>query len=164
MENPEKREGCPQCLYEINHQYSCSSYIGEKDNCHKHNREKFLVFRKWTDGQEYERSRRSKHVQEQATQQYVLEVESSAYSSSLHHDENTWEILNQFAQGRGPERQGQPGFKMSSKREDMDHKLANRDMVQQIGCNPFLGQSDYVRDIQVSSQYLKPINTQVLDY
>lgn len=113
---------------------------------------------KWSDGKEYERSRRLKRVQaeqDQETKQYLREVESSAYSSSLYHDENTWDILNQL---QGFQR------KTSSKREDMDSKLANRDMVRQIGFNPFLGQSNYVDDIQVSSQYLTPQCTQTLDY
>ena len=50
---------------------------------------------KWTKGEPYERSRRLKHVQELENKQFSKDMESSAYSSSLHHDENTWDILNQ---------------------------------------------------------------------
>lgn len=32
-------------------------------------------------------------------------------------------------------------------------------MVQQIGFNPFLGQTNYADDISVRDQFLKPINT-----
>ena len=32
-------------------------------------------------------------------------------------------------------------------------------MIQQIGFNPFLGESNYVDDIQVRDQFLKPVNT-----
>jgi len=106
---------------------------------------------KWTDGLPYERSRRMKHQQEMENQEYSKEVESSAYTSSLHHDENTWDILNQSLAGSG--------FKVSNKREELGNKLADREMVQQIGFNPFLGQTNYVEDISIRDQFLKPINT-----
>jgi hypothetical protein len=37
--------------------------------------------------------------------------------------------------------------------------MANREMIQQIGFNPFLGQTNYADDISIRDQYLKPINT-----
>ena len=106
---------------------------------------------KWTDGKPYERTRRMKHQIEIDNQQFSKKVENSAYSSSLNHDENTWEILNQSLYDTG--------FKVSNKREELGDKLANREMVQQIGFNPFLGESNYIDDISVRDQYLKPINT-----
>ena len=106
---------------------------------------------KWTDGQPYERSRRMKHQIEIENQQFSKNIETTAYDSSLNHDENTWEILNQSLSGTG--------FKVSNKREELGDKLANRDMVQQIGFNPFLGQTNYVDDISIRDQFLKPQNT-----
>ena len=106
---------------------------------------------KWTKGEPYERSRRLKHVQELENKQFSKDMESSAYTSSLNHDENTWEILNQNA--------ANSGFKVSNKREELDSKIAGRDMIQQIGFNPFLGQTNYAEDITIRDQYLKPINT-----
>ena len=106
---------------------------------------------KWTDGQPYERSRRMKRQMELENKQFSKDMDTSAYSSSLHHDENTWEILNQSLSG--------VGFKVSNKREELGDKLANREMVQQIGFNPFLGQTNYVDDISIRDQFLKPINT-----
>ena len=106
---------------------------------------------KWTDGQPYERSRRMKHQIELENDRYKKELESSAYTSSLHHDENTWEILNQSLSGSG--------FKMSNKREELGNKLANREPIQQIGYNPFLGETNYINDISIRDQFLKPINT-----
>ena len=74
-------------------------------------------------------------------------MEESAYSTSLNHDENTWDILNQ-------------GFlKQSNKREALDDKIANRELVHQKGFNPFLNDSNYVQDISNSDMYLKPVNT-----
>jgi hypothetical protein len=32
-------------------------------------------------------------------------------------------------------------------------------MIQQIGVNPFLSQGNYIDDISVRDQFLKPINT-----
>ena len=32
-------------------------------------------------------------------------------------------------------------------------------MVQQIGFNPFLGETNYVNDISIRDQFLKPVNT-----
>ena len=106
---------------------------------------------KWTDGQPYERSRRMKHQIEMENQEFSKNMEKTAYSSSLNHDENTWEILNQTISGSG--------FKVSNKREELGNKLAGRDMVQQIGFNPFLGQTNYVDDISIRDQFLKPMNT-----
>jgi hypothetical protein len=106
---------------------------------------------KWTKGEPYERSRRMKHVQELENKEFSKGVEEAAYSSSLNHDENTWDMLNQSLSGSG--------FKVSNKREELDTKISGRDMVQQIGFNPFLGESNYVDDIQVRDQFLKPVNT-----
>ena len=107
---------------------------------------------KWTNGEPYERSRRPNKksaIEEENIQDELFSkrVEESAYSTSLNHDENTWDILNQ-------------GFlKQSNKREDLDNKIADRQLVQQKGFNPFLNDSNYVEDIAVSDMYLKPINT-----
>lgn len=106
---------------------------------------------KWTKGEPYERSRRLKHVQELENKQFSKDMDTAAYTSALNHDENTWDILNQTQAGTG--------FKVSNKREELDTKIAGRDMVQQIGFNPFLGESSYVNDISIRDQFLKPINT-----
>ena len=106
---------------------------------------------KWTKGEPYERSRRLKHLQELENKEFSKEMDTSAYTSSLNYDENTWEILNQT--------NASPGFKVSNKREELDTKIADRDMVQQIGFNPFLGETSYVNDVSIRDQFLKPINT-----
>jgi hypothetical protein len=109
---------------------------------------------KWSNGIPYKKSKRFNKnditEEEQTVEQDELfsrKVEESAYSTSLNHDENTWDILNQ-------------GFlKQSNKREALDDKIANRELVQQKGFNPFLNDSNYVDDISNSDMYLKPINT-----
>jgi hypothetical protein len=131
-------------------------YIGIESNCYRHNiksdSKDFEPPRlKWTDGRPYERSRRMKHQIQMENEKFTREIESSAYTSSLNHDENTWDILNQSLSGSG--------FKVSNKREELGNKLATREMIQQIGFNPFLGQTNYADDISIRDQYLKPINT-----
>ena len=109
---------------------------------------------KWSNGIPYKKSKRvSKNdtTEEEYTQDqdelFSRKVAESAYSTSLNHDENTWDILNQ-------------GFlKQSNKREALDDKIANRELVQQKGFNPFLNESNYVEDISNSDMYLKPVNT-----
>jgi hypothetical protein len=108
---------------------------------------------KWSNGIPYKKSKRvtnnditEEYIQDQ-DELFSRKVEESAYSTSLNHDENTWDILNQ-------------GFlKQSNKREDLDDKIANRELVQQKGFNPFLNESNYVQDISNSDMYLKPVNT-----
>jgi hypothetical protein len=78
-------------------------------------------------------------------------VEKTAYSSSLNYDENTWDILNQSNASNG--------FKISNKREDLDLKISDRELVQQCGFNPFLANDTYVEDISIRDKFLKPINT-----
>jgi hypothetical protein len=111
-----------------------------------------MVEWKWTKGEPYERSRRIfKEQEEKDSEKFNKEIEKSAYSSALNHDENTWDILNQTLSGNG--------FKVSNKREEIDTKMADRDMIQQIGNNPFLSETNYVNDISIRDQFLKPINT-----
>lgn len=112
---------------------------------------------KWSINEPYERSKRPIKNEynivndNQKIYQFNRELENSAYSSSLHHDENTWDILNQSLANNG--------FKISNKREDLDFKIADRELVQQKGCNPFLSENNYVDDMEVRDMFLKPSNT-----
>jgi hypothetical protein len=47
----------------------------------------------------------------------------------------------------------------SNMREEIDDKMAGREMVLQRGANPFMQQTSYVNDIVVRDMFLKPINT-----
>ena len=77
-------------------------------------------------------------------------IENGAYSSSLNYDENTWDILNQDIYN---------GFKRENRREELDFKISNRQMVQQIGYNPFMANNNYIDDISNRDKFLKPLNT-----
>jgi hypothetical protein len=120
---------------------------------------------KWTLGEPYERSARkravNKNVAREEEERFFNHTisdntnkekeELAAYSSSLFHDENTWDILNQSIY--------QENFRQSNRREDLDDKIANRELVQQIGFNPFLNQTNYAEDVSIHDQYLKPQNS-----
>ena len=152
---------CQQCLEENKRSIAENGYgygyIGKSNDCKRHNikpnenvHSNNYIY-KWTDGQPHERSRRMKHQIQIESEEFSKNMEKTAYSSSLHHDENTWDILNQSLSGSG--------FKVSNKREELGDKIASRDMIQQIGFNPFLSQTNYADDISIRDQYLKPINT-----
>jgi hypothetical protein len=123
---------------------------------------------KWSYGEPYPKSIRKQQIQpvvkntnnhennnttnEISYETYGKEEESyGAYSASLFHDENTWDILNQSIY--------QENFRQSNRREDLDDKMANRELIQQIGYNPFLNQTNYADDISIHDQYLKPQNS-----
>lgn len=114
---------------------------------------------KWSKNESYPKSRRpmkqnegqsSTQKQSQTHDVFLKEIEDSAYTSALNHDENTWDILNQDIYN---------GFSNSNKREELDNKMAGREMVQQTGFNPFMSENNYVNDISVSNTFLKPVNT-----
>lgn len=112
---------------------------------------------KWSNGEKYERSKRINnnpvfHLEQSSSDEnYPTEVEQSAYTSSLNHDENTWDMLNQAFVSNG--------FRQSNKREELDLKISGRELVQQIGGNPFMQNTNYVEDITACDNFLKPQNT-----
>jgi hypothetical protein len=114
---------------------------------------------KWSKGEKCERSQRNvgnninTNLGEYSDENYPVEIEQSAYTSSLNHDENTWDMLNQAFVSNS--------FRQSNIREELDTKLSNRELVQQIGVNPFMQQSNYVEDITACDNFLKPQNTTV---
>ena len=106
---------------------------------------------KWTNGEPYERSRRKPKLLSDTDNIENGQTAKDAYSSSLNYDENTWDILNQSSSNEG--------FKSSNKREELDTKIADRELVKQTGYNPFLGENDYVENMSIRDQFLKPVNT-----
>ena len=106
---------------------------------------------KWTKGEPYQRTKRIPNNSIALEPGYKInDVEKStqelAYSCSLNHDENTWELLNQSVNG----------FKYIDKRGDTDKRMAERDMVSQVSMNPFLTNNNYVDDIVSSNNFLTP--------
>ena len=104
---------------------------------------------KWSKGLNYDRSKRI--IKESIDDNFNKIVEETAYTSSLNHDENTWEIMNNNLFDNG--------FVQNSKREDTDKKLSERQMMCQVNMNPYLTNNTYVQDLSVHDQYMKPVST-----
>ena len=104
---------------------------------------------KWSKGLNYDRSKRL--IKESMDDNFNKIVEETAYTSSLNHDENTWEIMNNNLFDKG--------FVQNSKREDTDKKLSERQMMCQVNMNPYLTNNSYVQDLFVHDQYMKPVST-----
>jgi len=139
---------------------------------------KNLVFWKWSigDGEQMERSLRkhtriypeSNNVNIDETQRDMQPVtdehiESMAYTQSMQCDSTNWSDTNDimFLEHQ---------FKLASnnKREESYNKMAEREMVSQIGLNPFLHQNSetqtqnsYIQDVINRDLFMKPVNTNI---
>lgn len=91
---------------------------------------------KWSNGETYYKSPREYNKKEEYNKTY--DSAQNAINQSLYQEE----IIDM----------------LSSKREELDDKLSNREMVFQRGTNPFSSTS-YVNDVIVRDMFLKPINT-----
>jgi hypothetical protein len=99
---------------------------------------KELYFWKWTLGIPYYQSARPEKQKETENRVQELDTQQNAINQS-------------FVEGFD---------EPTNKREELDNRVADRELVQQIGANPFLtSQSSYVNDIVVRDMFLKPINT-----
>jgi hypothetical protein len=142
-----------------------------------------MIHWKWTQGEPYERSRRrmktySSQIQEISMNQSPYDNDTTLYDNkvlddtqlkkhannafniAINHDEYTWDMLNQKQTNTEMNLQG---FRQVNKREDTDKKLAERQMFANVSMNPFLINSDYVNDISVQNDFLKPQTTSILD-
>ena len=80
------------------------------------------------------------------------EIEKSAYTTALNHDENTWDILNNVHS----QNQSLNDFRQVNKREDTDKKMAERDLICQVSMNPYLTTNNYLNDVANRDTFLKP--------
>jgi hypothetical protein len=99
-------------------------------------REKW-VFWKWSLNETYYRSSIKERIKEQEADTNVYDSQQNAINQSLEFETNT----------------------NSNMREEIDDKMAGRELVLQRGANPFMQQTSYVNDIVVRDMFLKPINT-----
>jgi hypothetical protein len=135
---------------------------------------KNLIFWKWStnDGERIERSLRKNRIypesnieiQERHTQPVTDEhIENMAYTQSMQCDSTNWSDSNDimFLEHQ---------FKLASnnKREESYNKMAEREMVSQIGLNPFLHQNveaetqnSYIQDVINRDLFMKPVNTNI---
>ena len=109
---------------------------------------------KWSTGEVYYKSarpERQERLQQNTNQEY--DSQKNAIEQSLadyNQDSDLIDITNSmFSRNKNPN---------GTRREDIDTKMADREMISQRGVNPFL-QTSYVNDIVTRDMFLKPINT-----
>lgn len=103
-----------------------------------------LVFWKWSVDEPYYKS--PIKPKETIISQPVNDSQQNAINQSLE-----FEPIQEFGTGFTNS--------TSNMREELDDKMAGRDLVLQRGANPFMQQTSYVNDIVVRDMFLKPINT-----
>jgi len=113
---------------------------------------------KWSTGEAYYKSARpekSEPTQKQSIE-YEYDTQTNAINQSLADDSffNQDSDLINITNSSFSRNQNSSG----TRRESIDTKMADREMLAQRGVNPFL-QSSYVNDIVTRDMFLKPINT-----
>jgi hypothetical protein len=110
---------------------------------------------KWTQGEPYQKSARKVIKQQQFESQINYDDNPQqnanvALQQALLSENDVWSLEEQqvFVNPDKP----------MNKRENTYNKMAEREMVGQIGMNPFM-QRNYLEDVMVQENFLKPIST-----
>ena len=116
---------------------------------------------KWSTGEAYYKSGRPEKKEEITTEtttetNYEYDSQTNAINQSLADDSffNQDSDLMNITNSMFSRNQNSSG----TRRETIDTKMADREMLAQRGVNPFL-QTSYVNDIVTRDMFLKPINT-----
>ena len=111
---------------------------------------------KWTYGGRYEKSCRLQKQQEQQPTQNSDNIQNvqhniaqMAQHQSLLSENDIWSLDDPM---------NIMGDKPLNKREDTYNKMSEREMIGQIGMNPF-SNSNYINDVMVQENFLKPVST-----
>ena len=100
---------------------------------------------KWTkEGEVPERSIRIPVRKSDIREEIDLPSVNDAYTSSLHHDENTWSMMN-------------PNLSIPQRNEKII--IESQQIMSQRNQNPFFVNNNYVDDINKQNDFLKPIST-----
>lgn len=109
---------------------------------------------KWSTGEAYYKSARPEKNEKKQDIGYDSQMnaisQSLADESFFNQDSDLINITNSMF-SRNQNASG-------TRREDLDTKIADREMIAQRGVNPFL-QTSYVNDVVARDMFLKPINT-----
>ena len=111
---------------------------------------------KWSTGEAYYKSARPEKNEQQQQQDVGYDSQINAINQSLADDSffNQDSDLINITNSMFSRNQNANG----TRREDLDTKIADREMISQRGVNPFL-QTSYVNDVLARDMFLKPINT-----
>ena len=116
---------------------------------------------KWSNGETYYQSARKPSIKESATNNNInYDTKMNAIEQSLAEDMPTGFGLNDFNEYSGINSMNDNNFSnIESKRESLDNKMSDRELISQRGTNPFSMQTSYVNDVVTRDMFLKPINT-----
>lgn len=103
---------------------------------------------KWSIGEPYERSRRQVYNPEYTNESDIPQKNPIQLSLEDEADVSFFIPFYSKTNSEG-----------SNLREDLDSKIANRELIFQRGANPFLDQANYADDVTKSDMFLKPQNT-----
>jgi len=113
---------------------------------------------KWSLGESYQRSARFRKTVEQIDEEKIefnremekfnQQIKQNAYEQSFLTENDNWGI------GIGSDMMFT--LQSANKREEASNKMAERQMVGQIGFNPFLSNNSYVDDVAVQENFLRP--------
>ena len=111
---------------------------------------------KWSTGEPYYKSARAEKKSKDTNLNNEYDSQKNAIQQSLadesffNQDTDSLNITNtMFSRNQNLN---------ETRREDIDIKMSDREMIAQRGVNPFL-QTSYVNDIVTRDMYLKPVNT-----
>ena len=113
---------------------------------------------KWSTGEPYYKSARPEKTGEESNTNldtnYEYDSQKNAINQSLADDS----FFNQDSLNITNSMFSRNQTANETRREDIDTKMADRELLAQRGVNPFL-QTSYVNDIVTRDMYLKPVNT-----
>jgi len=109
---------------------------------------------KWSNGETYYQSARKIYKNED-TNTIKYDSNVNAIEQSLADDL----LPNHNFDNFGIDNFGSDNITAVSKRETLDNKISDREMISQRGTNPFSMQTSYVNDVVTRDMFLKPINT-----
>lgn len=123
---------------------------------------------KWSNGETYYQSARKPSIKESATNNNInYDTKMNAIEQSLAEDMPTGFGFNDY-NGLSNELSDELNYGLNnnnsfsnieSKRESLDNKMSDRELISQRGTNPYSMQTSYVNDVVTRDMFLKPINT-----
>jgi hypothetical protein len=116
-----------------------------------------MIYWKWSKGEPYYKSAREipeKKEQVKIYNEIKYDSQQNAINQSLEEDSFFNQDNDMINITNSMFSRNQSG----TNREDIDNKMADRELVSQRGVNPYL-QTSYVNDIVTRDMFLKPINT-----
>ena len=126
---------------------------------------------KWSNGETYYQSARKYPVKDTTTASLNYDTKVNAIEQSLAEDMPSSMGYNEYNNEYNNEYIGINNSSSSSnnfsdleiipesKRESLDNKISDRELVSQRGTNPYSMQTSYVNDVVTRDMFLKPINT-----